>query len=368
MAGFVVGVPCLPRHSRWIPKHWESAFFLKGTFPLPEEMVRFFPVAPLLRRMGRALLPSPRAFELEYLGYWIFDALIARSLSQWEANTVIAYENGARDIFRAAKRLGWKTILDAPSFHHQAQKRLCEPAEKASLFQKICRRKDEEIQLADLVLTCSEVARETYLEAGVPKEKVQSVPLGADLKVFYPDETSHSLDAPFNFLYVGTLSRHKGVDLLLQAFQEVRNNLPNCKLRLVGGAGTWLDPKGHALPKGVEWQPPLAQAQLAEEYRKADCLVLPSRFDSFGMVVAEALACGLPVLVSSMTGAKDLIQEGENGWEFPSGDEKALRTRMLWCVLNRTALRAMRPKARASALRASWEGYHGRFLEALGEC
>jgi glycosyltransferase involved in cell wall biosynthesis len=108
-----------------------------------------------------------------------------------------------------------------------------------------------------------------------------------------------------------------------------------------------------------------SQPELVNHYRDADCLVLPSRFDSFGMVVAEALACGLPVIVSDMVGAKSLVVEGENGWIVPVGDVEALARRMRWCVEHRPALAEMRINAARSAQRASWPHYHQRLIATL---
>jgi glycosyltransferase involved in cell wall biosynthesis len=93
--------------------------------------------------------------------------------------------------------------------------------------------------------------------------------------------------------------------------------------------------------------------------------VLPSRNDSFGMVVPEALACGLPVLVSDMVGAKELVDPGRNGWIVPAGDAGALAERMAWCVRHREAVGAMRERCRASAEAATWPAYHRRLAELL---
>ena len=111
--------------------------------------------------------------------------------------------------------------------------------------------------------------------------------------------------------------------------------------------------------------PPVAQAGLPDMYRGADCFVLPSRHDSFGMAVLEAMACGLPAIVSEMVGASEAIEEGRNGWTVPLADVPALTRRMAWCVENRAALAAMRPAARAAAERYSWERYGETLMAAM---
>jgi len=110
---------------------------------------------------------------------------------------------------------------------------------------------------------------------------------------------------------------------------------------------------------------PVSQAELASVLREADCLVLPSRIDSFGMVVVEALASGLPVVVSDQVGARELVLPGRNGWVVPAGDATVLADRMAWCTRNRDAVRAMREECRRSAEAASWSSYHQRFADLL---
>jgi len=110
----------------------------------------------------------------------------------------------------------------------------------------------------------------------------------------------------------------------------------------------------------------VTQDELATELRGADCLVLPSRNDSFGMVVAEALACGTPVIVSEMVGAKDLVEERVSGWIVPTEDADALAARMLRCARDPEALRAMAPAAREAAEAATWAAYHRRFAALIG--
>jgi glycosyltransferase involved in cell wall biosynthesis len=116
---------------------------------------------------------------------------------------------------------------------------------------------------------------------------------------------------------------------------------------------------------GVLAQPAVAQADLPRMLRRADCFVLPSRHDSFGMAVIEAMACGLPAIVSDMVGACEAIEEGVNGWIVPAANADALAERMAWCVENRARVAAMRPHARAAAERYTWERYGARLGAVL---
>jgi glycosyltransferase involved in cell wall biosynthesis len=214
------------------------------------------------------------------------------------------------------------------------------------------------------VLTVSELARETYLAAGVDPERVHAVPLGADVGLFTPATEPRS--GPCRFLFAGATIHRKGFDLLLAAFDRVRQAHPDAELRLVGARGDSFDLLAERGAAGVSYAGPLAQRELAEELRQADCLVLPSRNDSYGMVVAEALAAGVPALVSDQVGAKILVQPGRNGWIVPAGDGEALAVRMLACAADPSALRAMREACRRSAEAATWPAYRRRFAALIG--
>jgi glycosyltransferase involved in cell wall biosynthesis len=109
----------------------------------------------------------------------------------------------------------------------------------------------------------------------------------------------------------------------------------------------------------------MPQPALAAELRRADVLVLPSRTDSSGMVVAEALASGTPALVSEMVGSKELVSEGSTGWIVPVGDAAALAERMAWCAGHPEAVRATSGDCRRAAEAATWPAYHRRLSELL---
>ena len=240
-------------------------------------------------------------------------------------------------------------------------------AEAGWLHARIVGVKDAEVALADHVLTVSDMAREGYVEAGVPAARVHAVTLGADTRLFQPgSKAARDLSGPCTFLFAGATIFRKGIDVLLDAFGEVQRKLPGkARLVVVGPRGD-----SHALLErpgigDVTARAAVAQAELLELYRSADCFVLPSRHDSFGMAVLEAMACGLPVIVSQMVGAREAVEEGRNGWVVPVADAPALAARMAWCVENRAALAAMRPAARATAERYSWDSYGERLAGVM---
>jgi glycosyltransferase involved in cell wall biosynthesis len=330
--------------------------------PLPAERTRWFPWAPALRRLGDLALSRRLAAWTDFFACRLFDRRAAARLREGAAGAVMACEISALETFRKARRLGMTTILDAAATHHQTQDRFHGFAEPPALHRRITVVKDAEIALADHILTVSELARQSYLDAGVPPEKVHSVPLGADVGLFSPAAEKRAEGDGLTFVFVGATTPVKGLDLLLAAFARTRAEAPAARLLLIGPSG-----KGAPIPggEGVTVLGSLPQPELAARLSAADCLVLPSRNESFGMVVPEALAAGLPVLVSDRVGAKDLVSEGRTGWVVPGGDVAALSERMAWCARHPETVHAMGPDCRRAAEGATWEAYGRRLAEVV---
>lgn len=365
LAGYWAGVPSLSRHARLFPRYLWRRLVRYEPVDLPDDRARWIAWVPALRRLAESALPAPLATRLDFEACRAFDRWTSRRLARTGFDAVIACEISALETFRAAKRAGRRALLDAPSLHHSAQDRLHGFRESAALHRRIVRVKDDEVALADHILTVSELARGTYLEAGVPPERVHAVPLGADLDLFRCTDSTRA-PGPFRFLFVGAAIERKGFDLLVQAVAEVLTTGGEVELRVVGPPGD-LSSRVAALPaRRVSIAGPMTQGALAREYAEADVLVLPSRNDSFGMVVAEALASACPVIVSDQVGAKDLVRPGQNGWIVTAGDSRSLAARMLACASDRAAVRALRPACRESARGVTWDAYHARFAALVG--
>ena len=310
-----------------------------------------------LRRAASKMLPHGPAGSAHQVLRDLYDREVARALPAFSCNAVVAYELTAGRTFEAAKRRGMACILDASSVHHATQTRLDPTSNTPGLIT----RKEREVALADLIITCSTLARDTYVAAGVPPAKVVPVSLGVDVDVFGADAAEAakvpSRDGRIVFCNAGSLQRRKGTDLMVLACRALRaRSLPYDFI--IAGNHTGADRQiVRDLSEVARLRGRLPHEELGRFYAEADVFVLPSRFDSFGMVVSEALACGKPVIVSDTVGAKDLVREGVNGWVIPVGDASALVERMAWCAENPAAVRAMSAAARASAVKQNWDVY-----------
>ncbi|MFC7338118.1 glycosyltransferase family 4 protein [Haloferula chungangensis] len=129
-------------------------------------------------------------------------------------------------------------------------------------------------------------------------------------------------------LCVARFAEEKSLELLVAAFKQSKLS-ESWKLVLVGG-GPLKDKLAEAsVGAPIELRDWLDYDSLPDLYASASCFVLPSNFEPWGLVVNEAMAAGLPILLSdAVGGAPDLLRVGENGWSFPSGDESALRTKL----------------------------------------
>jgi glycosyltransferase involved in cell wall biosynthesis len=231
------------------------------------------------------------------------------------------------------------------------------------VHRRINARKDAEVELADHILTVSELARESYLDAGVSPERVASVPMGADLSDFAPRSESETASSdPFTFLFAGHAGRRKGVDVLLSASGQLETDGIPHRIQFAGGTDERVFDDTTAPVERLGY---LDRPDLAAAFRRADALVLPSRHDSFGRVVVEAMATGLPALLSEHVGAKEAVEEGETGWVVPAEDAEALAERMRWCIEHPEQVRAMRDACVETAQDYSWAVYRERVTDVL---
>lgn len=221
-----------------------------------------------------------------------------------------------------------------------------------------------EAELADAVVVPSRLVERSYLEAGHPAERLRVNPLGVEAERYLPAEGPRQ-GGLLRFAFVGQLSIQKGIPDLLPVWTRVAGH--GVELVLAGTVPA---------VERAHIEPVLRRSRRVEVLghcddvagllATCDVLVLPSAQDGFGLVVLEAMACGLPVIVSDRVGASDCVEEGKNGFVFRFGDNGALADRLKWFMADRSRALGMRAAALETARRHSWEAYGQRLLDVVG--
>jgi glycosyltransferase involved in cell wall biosynthesis len=259
-----------------------------------------------------------RAFTSE------FDAFAARRLPR--AEHLVAFNGQALRQLSAATGAGYESrVLVSANSHlrrvarQHALARRQYPLE-GSWTTRLVARNLREYALADRIYVASSYIRESFLEEGFAEESMADFPLTPDPR-YTPRRSQHS-GSEFGIVYVGSLQAHKGVPLLIDAFRR----LPYSDMRLVL-VGGWASRGMRRFVEracaedsriGVTAGDPLPHLHAAR------LCVHAAYEDGFGYAPAEALACGVPVLVSADTGMKDLIGSDRAGLVLPTGDLDAL--------------------------------------------
>jgi glycosyltransferase involved in cell wall biosynthesis len=162
-----------------------------------------------------------------------------------------------------------------------------------------------------------------------PEPRKFCIPYFCDLDAFFAAPRHHREEGRVVFLFCGQMIARKGVDLLLEAFQELGST---ARLLLVGREAELpqlLAPLPAEVRERITYAGFQAPEDLPRYFAQADIFVLPSRYDGWGVVVNQALGAGLPIICSDMVGAgRDLVEEESNGLHFPAGDSTALTQKM----------------------------------------
>lgn len=187
------------------------------------------------------------------------------------------------------------------------------------------------IEEVDEVWVPSSFVKTEYVDSGVPEAKVVVVPNGIDPTIFHPQAPNYPLqtDKKFKFLFVGGTIYRKGPDVLLKAYQNAfsKNDDVCLVIKDFGTKGGYAAQthqneikKAQQLESGPEiiyLDQELSSEEVAGLYTACDCLVYPYRGEGFALPVLEAMACGLPVIVTD-GGATDDFVFSEFGWRIPS--------------------------------------------------
>lgn len=220
----------------------------------------------------------------------------------------------------------------------------------------------------DLVYVNSEDYRKCWVQRGISAEKLRILPRGLDTKLFHPSlrarffwEERGLRDGETAMLFVGRISKEKNLDTLVAATRRLAEWQTSVRPIFVG-EGPYLAEMKRLLPDAI-FTGYLRGNDLAVAYASADFFVFPSTTDTFGNVVLEAQACGLPVVVSDVGGPRDLVEPGRDGFITRALDSAEL-AEAIRRLADDPALRArMGSAARAKVEVRDWSEAFDKFWQ-----
>ncbi len=197
---------------------------------------------------------------------------------------------------------------------------------------------------SDIIYVSSKATWQELTERGISSDKIRMLPRGVDTEKFKPiDNGKHKKDSEkLRFIYVGRVSREKNLPWLAETFRKLYGNYPQVSLTIVGDGPYLEEMKDELKNTAVEFTGYLKPEQLAQVYSTCDVFVFPSNTDTFGNVVLEAQACGLPVIVTDMGGPCENMIDNETGFIINGNDRQQLYDIMEKLTGQRKLLDSMR--------------------------
>ena len=263
-------------------------------------------------------------YDLIHAHYWLSGVAGERLAEMWGVPQVVMFHTLGELKNQVAKSPGDR-----------------DTAQRIALEGAVMRGADEII-----AATPTERAQMAWLY-GARKERITVIPCGVDGGLFYPrnqHEAHRRLDLPCGrlLLFVGRIERLKGVDTLLEAVAQLvaEGGQDDLQVLIVGGdieSNQAQNPELQrlqaltaelGLTARVEFLGSQSQTELPHFYAAADVTVMPSHYESFGMVALESMACGTPVIASRVGGLASLVRDGETGFLVPAESPADLADRL----------------------------------------
>jgi glycosyltransferase involved in cell wall biosynthesis len=331
---FIVACPqrsAADYHAAVLVKHGLLRKYFVGTRRptegIPREITCFHKVWGAAATLSAMVLPSYQGEWVRSAMHPLYDAWVLPQIEP-EDNIISSY-GYANFCFKKVKKLKGKTFLDAGNSHPAhfwdiiTEEHRIWSVKRPPYPPHWNQRARRMLDYTDYIICPSRYVEQTYLERGFAKDHLLYAPYPTDLSLFQPDWESIPPADPLRVICTGSVSLRKGFPYLLEAIRLLRKDR-DVRLMLTDSVESSMLPilkRYNDIP--IEWAPSLNHRDLASRLKKAHVFALLSLEDGFARTVTEALACGLPAVVTPHTGARDFIVNGKNGYVVPIRDAAA---------------------------------------------
>jgi len=348
--------------------------FMTRRWGLPDDKVVSLLANGLYGRLVRRVeswLPPAIQEHLAASVHHLFSARLARHLPAG-ADIFIGLSSFCLEAIQRAKELGMVAVVDHGSLHQRTERQLLLeekelwhlPGESQLPPSWLINKEDAEFHAADRVMVLSQVARRSMVGEGIPAGKILVNPCGVNLSEFRPGKKD---DRVFRIIQCGGIQARKGVQYLLRAFSELK--LRQAELWFIGGGlenSSLRSVIQRYRAENIHFKGSMPQNQLYKYYQQGSVFVLASIADGFGMVVPQAMACSLPVIVTENVGAADLVTAGKTGFVIPIRDVESLKEKLLFLYENPDLGQEMGEAASlAVKIGHTWDDYGDRLVNFL---
>jgi len=320
-------------------------------FGLAPSRIRSFPAHGVLSRVVAATRSPVIGRHFEAYGHQLFGRWAAETLAGERWDAIHCWSGVAEETLRAPIPAPAVRVLMRGSAHIAVQRQLLreeevrvgQPLEQPSDW--MVARELREYELADHIVVLSRFARQSFVECGVPSEKLTVLPLGVRVETFRPTPDAAAArqarirqGEPLTVLYVGNLSYQKGLWDLAQVISSTDRT--RFRFVLVGKVLPEAERLVRSLPRDVAVLGKVPQFRLPEVYARGDVFLFPTVQDGFAAVLAQAKAAGLPIITTPNSAGVDIVTSEADGWIVPARDAAAMVERLAWCDAHREALAA----------------------------
>lgn len=271
----------------------------------------------------------------------MFDRWVAKKIVSGNSDLILVESHTALHTIKKAKELGIVTFLYRTNSHINIQYKIdSEEIERLGLSpwhdQKDIERGLEEYEEADYIIALSTFVKQGFIDEGINADRVLVVSPGIDVNHFRNITKNDNI---FRIIYCGGINHRKGIVYLLEAVSSLK--LRNMELWLIGNVEFGMEDILRRYNGNYKLMNFMPNYELYKYYSQGSVFVLPSLEDSFGRVIVEAMACGLPAIVTTNTAAGDVVRENVDGFIVPIRNVEALREKILYLYENQDICREM---------------------------
>lgn len=340
-------------------------FYIKKRFKINEKLMKSFFLKEILQRSFLNKFFDINNYINEY-----FDYRAMSSLEFDDLDILVGWSSFSYNSFLKAKDKKCITVLERGSTHIEYQNEILKKEyeylklKPKLISEKIIEKEKKEYDLADYIMVPTQYAKKTFIDKGFSENKIIKNHYGVNLEEFSYDRSGKENNSKFRVIYTGTISVRKGVLYLLDAFYELE--LKNSELLLIGEIDREISHllKKYKNCKNIIFKGSMIQGNLKKFYNTSNVFVLNSIEDGFGMVILQAMACGLPVITTTNTGGSEVIEDEIDGYIIPVRDKETLKKKILFFYDNPQRCVEMGRIAKEKVTKKfSWTSYGKRQID-----